>query len=150
MDVSAENLLLPTANRDGGIDQDWAGDDQDGVMAVGEEEAHIQRWGANATPVENKPGPRRLALHANVPNPFNPSTTISFDVPDGAPMVSLRIYDAAGRLVRTLVQSKLSAGQHQVQWQGRDDSGHSVASGVYHLRMEAGEFKSSRKMALVQ
>ena len=119
-------------------------------MALGEEEIHLQRWGQSPTGVEDEPGPRRFALHANVPNPFNPSTTIYYDVPVGSPMVTLRIYDAAGRLVRTLVRGKVPTGRRSVQWQGRDDAGHSVASGIYHLRMEAGEFKSSRKLALVQ
>jgi hypothetical protein len=128
----------------------WSGDDDAAGSAVGEEEIFLQRWGNYSTSTETPSGPTRLALYANVPNPFNPSTTIYYDVPLGTPAVSLRIYDAGGRLVRTLVEGRVPAGRRSVEWRGRDQSGKGVASGVYHLRMRAGEFTSTRKLTLVQ
>jgi hypothetical protein len=128
----------------------WSGDDDAAGLVVGEEEIFLQRWGGTPTSTENLSGPARLALYANVPNPFNPSTTIYYDVPEGTPEVSLRIYDVGGRLVRTLVQGRVPAGRHSVQWRGRDQRGRAVASGVYHLRMHAGSFHSTQKLTLVQ
>jgi hypothetical protein len=73
------------------------------------------------------------ALHQNTPNPFNPATTIAYDVPTRG-QVALRVYDVGGKLVRTLVDSMRPAGTHQVQWNGLDDAGRRVASGVYLYR----------------
>jgi hypothetical protein len=94
--------------------------------------------------------PERFALRQNVPNPFNPSTTIHYDVPAGGGAVSIRIYDVNGRLVRTLVESVQSAGQKAVTWKGRDNRGASVASGVYFYRMTAPDFVKTRKMVLLR
>lgn len=94
--------------------------------------------------------PAVLALSSNYPNPFNPRTTIRFRTEADAERVSLRIYDVAGRLVRTLVDGALAAGDHQVMWQGRDDAGSEVASGVYLYRLEAGAASRSRSMVLVR
>jgi hypothetical protein len=92
----------------------------------------------------------RMALHGAAPNPFNPRTTISFSLGTDALRASLRIYDVAGRLVRTLHQGALPAGEHTVIWQGKDESGHSVASGVYYYRLEAGNQAETRSMVLVR
>jgi Zn-dependent metalloprotease len=93
--------------------------------------------------------PTQVALHQNVPNPFNPSTRISFDLPaDG--YVSLRIYDLAGRLVRTLVGEPKPAGSHEIVWGGRDQGGKSVASGVYVVRLEANGVSERRRMVLAK
>ncbi len=89
-------------------------------------------------------------LSANYPNPFNPSTTISFQVSDrGASSVQLVVYDAVGRQVRTLVNQAMAPGQHLVRWDGNDESGHRVASGVYFYRMTAGSFSQCHKMLLL-
>ena len=94
--------------------------------------------------------PRTFALYANAPNPFNPSTVIRFDVPTTGVDVSLRIYDVAGRPVRTLVDGVASAGARTTTWDGRDDAGLSAASGVYFYRMTAGNFVQTRKMVLLK
>ena len=83
------------------------------------------------------PVPQSFQLEQNYPNPFNPTTTINYQL-STAGTVSLRIYDINGRLVRQLaVNSLQSAGQHRVRWDGRNDSGHLVASGVYFYRLRA-------------
>ena len=91
------------------------------------------------TPVaETGAAPIELALHGNIPNPFNPMTVIHYDLPGSAP-VGLRVYDVSGRLVRTLLDSAVQhAGHHTMPWDGRDDRGRGVASGVYFysLRVE--------------
>ena len=106
--------------------------------------------GSLATAVGDTSTPQRAAIHQNVPNPFNPTTTIAYDVPSGGANVSLRIYDAAGRLVRALVEGQQPAGSHHVTWDGRDAFGTSVASGVYFYRMTAGSFVESRRMVLLK
>jgi flagellar hook assembly protein FlgD len=88
-------------------------------------------------------------LAQNYPNPFNPSTKISFALPQAAE-VSLKIYDITGRLVQTLVDGVVEAGRHQTIWDGTNQHGVQVASGVYFYQLRAGEFKQVRKMSLVR
>lgn len=94
--------------------------------------------------------PERFELQQNVPNPFNPATRISFDVPAGGENVTLRIYDVSGRLVRTLVDGFEAGGARSVTWDGRDDQGRALASGTYHYRMTAGGYSEKRAMVLVR
>ena len=94
--------------------------------------------------------PTTFALHQNYPNPFNPSTTIGFSVSQSG-QVMLEIYDVTGRLVRTLISGNVTAGQHTAHWDGRDDRGSSVGSGVYFYRLGAGANSvASRKMLLLK
>jgi len=93
--------------------------------------------------------PTVLALDQNQPNPFNPSTTIKFDLPQRG-RVDLMIYALDGSLVRTLVSEVLDPGRHDVAWQGRDDSGRAVASGTYFYRMVADGKTLVRKMTLMK
>ncbi len=91
----------------------------------------------------------KLGLAQNMPNPFNPKTTIAFNLP--APQdVRIDVYDIAGRKVVTLIDDNLGAGDHFVEWTGRDADGQRVASGVYFYRMQAGEEEFSRKMVLLK
>lgn len=94
----------------------------------------------------------RLALHQNVPNPFNPSTVIQFDVPSALnnALARVTIYDIAGRKVKSLLSQPLAAGHHEVRWDGRDASGKSVASGVYFTRLEVGSEVRGLKMTLAK
>jgi endonuclease I len=92
----------------------------------------------------------RLAfrLHQNAPNPFRPTTTIRFELPQRAP-VSLRIYDVTGRLVRNLVAGgTLEAGRHEAAWNGQSESGQRVSAGLYFYRLQAGAFSETRRMVL--
>lgn len=95
-------------------------------------------------------GPRVLALHANVPNPFNPATRIAIDLPsDGRTRLS--IFDVRGRLVRSLVAGRLPAGRHEVGWNGTGENGQRVASGLYLYRLEfEDEAPQVRSMLLVK
>jgi flagellar hook assembly protein FlgD len=88
-------------------------------------------------------------LEQNYPNPFNPSTTIRFAIPKTG-MTRLIVYDILGREVRTLMNSDLNAGYHQIVWNGRNNSGSQVASGMYLYRIEAGSFISIKKMMLLK
>ncbi|MBD3220335.1 hypothetical protein GF314_03755 [bacterium] len=92
-----------------------------------------------------------LALRPPYPNPFNPSTTLAFEVPAGpvAP-VQLAIFDARGRRVATLVDEPLRAGRHAVRWHGRDHAGRPVAAGTYHGRLEHRGQVSTRTLTLVK
>ena len=84
------------------------------------------------------------------PNPFNPKTAIAYSIATDA-HVLLRVFDAAGRLVRTLVDSQAEAGPHTVAWDGTTDAGDRAASGVYFVRMEAaGTFREARKVVLLK
>jgi hypothetical protein len=95
------------------------------------------------------PVPGAAFLAQNWPNPFNPSTTIEFGLKsDGH--VSLKIYDAAGRLVRKLIDGRMEAGTQAVVWNGLSDGGNRVSSGVYFYRIRTGEFEATRKMVLMK
>ncbi|MFH1688714.1 MAG: GEVED domain-containing protein [Candidatus Eisenbacteria bacterium] len=89
-------------------------------------------------------------LGQNTPNPFNPTTTISYDVPADGGHVEIRIIDVTGRLVRTLVDEPQTGGRKSVAWDGRDDGGERCGSGVYFYRIDAPGFSSSRKMVLLK
>ncbi len=94
--------------------------------------------------------PAMIALHPSRPNPFNPSTSIGFDLPE-AGRVSVRIYDGSGRLVRTLTDAgALPAGTHALTWDGRDDNGAGVSSGVYLIRFQAGGRLFTQKIVLAR
>ena len=93
--------------------------------------------------------PQVFALHTNYPNPFNPSTTIRFQVPVSSD-VRIDFYDALGQKVRTLVDDVLPAGYHQLVWDSRNEAGKSVAAGVYFYRMRAGDFTQVRKLLLLK
>jgi hypothetical protein len=103
----------------------------------------------NVTGDETPTAPAASFLAQNFPNPFNPTTKIAFGL--AAPAnVSLRIYDAAGRLVRVLVDEARPAGNYSELWDGLDSRGAAVASGIYFYRLTAGSFTETRKMALLR
>jgi hypothetical protein len=90
--------------------------------------------------------PTEFALSQNYPNPFNPSTTISYEVPVGTRYaVSLHVFDVLGRLVATLVNEAKEPGRYSARWEAGN-----VASGMYYYRLEAGEYKATRKMLLLK
>jgi hypothetical protein len=100
--------------------------------------------GAGRTPL-----PEHYALAPNRPNPFNPATTIAYDLPRAGES-RLVIYDVNGAQVRQLVDKHEPAGRYAVTWDGRDDSGAPVASGVYFYRFTSGTFMQTRKMVLLK
>jgi hypothetical protein len=88
-------------------------------------------------------------LGQNYPNPFNPTTTISYEIPSGS-QVNLNVYDVTGKLVRTLVNGWMGEGLHAANWDGKNGSGVSVASGIYFYKMQAGSFTGTKKMILMR
>ena len=96
------------------------------------------------------PLPLVFRAYPNHPNPFNPRTTLAFDLPQAATRVSLRLYDLHGRLVTALIDGPLPAGRHGVVWNGADDAGRAVASGVYVSVLETPLGRASGKLTLVR
>ncbi len=94
--------------------------------------------------------PSMFQMQPNVPNPFNPSTNIYFVTGTGEEPVHLDIFDARGRKIRSFLGVSLSTGQHQVRWDGRDNTGRNCASGVYHARLRQGPRQQVMKMTLIR
>lgn len=97
--------------------------------------------------------PKAFALGQNYPNPFNPSTTIAYDIPDdqtSSVQVSLKVYNVRGQVVKTLVNTAKDAGHYVVQWDGTNENGETISSGVYFYRIKAGDFVTTRKMVLLK
>ena len=91
----------------------------------------------------------RFELYENYPNPFNPETEISYDLPNDS-WVRLSVYNISGQKVKTLVDRFEAAGHKTVTWDGRNQEGDRVGSGVYFYRLEAGDFAATKKMVLIQ
>ena len=108
-------------------------------------------WMQNVTnsDVTDAKTPSAYALAQNFPNPFNPSTTIRFDMREKG-FMTLKIYNVAGQLVRTLVEGVKDAGSYNVAWDGMNDRGGSVASGIYFYKMETKDFSQTKKMVMLR
>ncbi len=105
--------------------------------------------GAVAVEDKNLALPSTFELSQNYPNPFNPATHILYNLPT-AESVSLTIYNSLGQEVRKLVEARQQPGAHTVVWDGRDQSGQPLASGMYYYRLRAGSFTASKKMLLAK
>ena len=126
----------------------WSGD-QD-FTPGGEHEIFTQAWSDDVFSSTGETPVAAFVLHGAAPNPFNPSTTIAFDLPAAEP-VSMRIFDPSGRLVRTLLADDPGlAGRNEVVWNGMDDGGRQVASGVYLYRLETPTHGDVGRMTLVK
>jgi hypothetical protein len=113
-------------------------------------EATLNENGAAALgSVQVRQVPTEFALRQNYPNPFNPTTQIAFSLPEDA-RVLLEVYDVAGRLVQTLMSRDQAAGVYRVQWDGRNQAGQPVASGIYLYRLQAGSSMETRTMMLLK
>jgi hypothetical protein len=93
--------------------------------------------------------PTVFALRQNDPNPFEKKTSISFDLPSACD-VRLQVFDAQGRLVKTLSDRAYPVGRHTLEWLGDDDDGKVLGAGVYFMKIEAGENKATRKAILMR
>ncbi|MCF7794580.1 MAG: T9SS type A sorting domain-containing protein [Candidatus Cloacimonetes bacterium] len=89
-------------------------------------------------------------LNGNYPNPFNPTTTINYSVAQTSSFVTLEIFNIKGQRVKQLVNEQLAAGQHSVVWNGKDDNGKQVSTGIYFYKMKSGNYHKSRKMLLLK
>lgn len=115
--------------------------------------AEFERLVSSSTGVaerdNNSTMPSGFTLEQNFPNPFNPETQIAFQLHrDG--FVELKVYTLLGKEVRTLISAPMSAGSHRVEWNGRDEHGNSLASGIYLYRLKAGGVAQMKRMALVR
>jgi len=97
----------------------------------------------------DKSVPQEYRLAQNYPNPFNPSTTIAYALKKQS-KVTIVVYDLLGRKIAELVHANQNPGTYKVHWNGRDDSGVPVSSGLYLYKIEAGDFTSIKKMILVK
>jgi flagellar hook assembly protein FlgD len=93
--------------------------------------------------------PTTTALLGNYPNPFNPSTTFRYGLSEPG-QVSLKVYNMLGQLVRTIVHEHQVEGYYEAVWDGRNEVGATVSSGIYLYRMTAGSFVETRRMMLVK
>ena len=123
-----------------------------GILDRADHLRDILQWlgGVLDQPVSAEPEPFRNSLAQNHPNPFNPTTTIAFTVKEQGP-VSLNVYNVAGQLVRTLVNDNRAPGlAHTIDWNGRNNRGQQVSSGVYFYKLVAKGFTKTKKMVLLK
>jgi hypothetical protein len=108
-------------------------------------------WGVDwiPTPADKLPTVFRDDLFQNFPNPFNPLTTIEYSVAKSGP-VRIVIFDVDGRRIKTLVNENISPGRHRTIWDGRNERGVTVSSGIYFYRIEIGSYISIRKMVVLR
>jgi hypothetical protein len=93
--------------------------------------------------------PKEFALNQNFPNPFNPETNIKYALAEGS-QVELRIYNMVGQVIRTLVSERQAAGRYTIRWDGKDDRGLSVSSGIYFYRLTSEKFSDVKKLMLLK
>ncbi len=103
----------------------------------------------SVTLIDDLEVPREYSLQQNYPNPFNPTTTIAFSLPQNS-MVSLKIYDILGNEIRILIDEVQPAGTHSIVWEGKDDRGLQVASGIYFCRFKSEGFTETKRMILIR
>jgi hypothetical protein len=120
-----------------------------GMAQDGEVEDHMIYIEDDMTGTPDRQIPDRFEVYQNAPNPFNPMTTIRFDLPTPQRVV-LTVYTVDGRRVATVIDEPLTAGAHGVVWNGRNDAGQPVASGTYFYRVEAGPYSKTERMTLIK
>jgi hypothetical protein len=99
--------------------------------------------------LDNDPQPNNYYLSEAYPNPFNPSTSIKFNIPEKENVI-IKVYDLLGKEVKTLLNENLRSGVHQLTWDGTDNNGNRVSSGTYLINIIAGDFNKSIKTILVK
>ena len=128
-------------------DFDLAGRTQDNICYFD----NISFSPSNSVGVDNRSEtlPQGFALEQNFPNPFNPFTTLRYDLPEDA-LVDITIYDMMGRVVSNLVSSTQNAGYKSIQWNATNNEGQPVSAGVYLYTIQAGKFRQTKKMVLLK
>jgi hypothetical protein len=125
-------------------------DELDGISDRAEHLHDIIEWLGNPLPPTTDAGPAiKNDLSQNYPNPFNPQTTIAFSLKERG-NVSLKVYNVSGELVRTLMDEAQDKGAHTKVWDGRNDAGQSVSSGVYFYKLVSNNFSQTKKMVLLK
>ncbi|MFQ5584916.1 MAG: choice-of-anchor D domain-containing protein, partial [Calditrichia bacterium] len=113
-------------------------------------DVYVSGTGAQITGIADRVGiPTTFDVSPNYPNPFNPTTTIKYQLPQSSD-VKLVIYNVLGQAVRTLLNRQVEAGYHSVVWDGRNEAGQQVSSGIYIYRFSAGDFSKIQKMILMK
>ncbi len=139
--LAAQRYPIIAATEDGSSDK---------ILVVYQE---VHEVPVGIAPIGNGKIPDAFSLSQNYPNPFNPSTHFSFRVSSlqhGGSKVAIQIFDLQGRLVKTIVDQALAPGEYTASWNGHNDTGEQVASGVYLYRITAGDFFATRKMILLR
>jgi len=104
-------------------------------------------WGLS--PTKEATVPEKFSLEQNYPNPFNPETEIRFQLAEASQVV-VRIYNTLGQRIRILTDREYRAGLHSIRWDGRDNNGNAISSGIYLYKLQAGSFSQIRKMTLLR
>lgn len=112
-------------------------------------------WHGAAAPVvgadsEVPPTPLAFSFEIRGRNPFSGRTSLRYVIPSGAPPLAIRVFDIAGRMVRVLESGSRTPGAHVTVWDGRREDGTPLGSGVYLVRMDAGAFRSTRRLILIR
>ena len=102
-----------------------------------------------ALEIDNLVVPKTYFLHQNFPNPFNPTTSIEYDLPEFS-IVNISIFDLMGRKVKSLINLKQPAGYQSIRWDGTNSFGEIVSTGMYIYTIQAGDFRQAKKMVLVK
>jgi hypothetical protein len=129
-----------------GVNEDQASDNRGHLLAF------VWRESGPNTPTDAEEEhmlPARYSMSTNYPNPFNPSTSLKFRVPKKG-RVKIAVYDVAGRKIKVLVDGKYDRGEFTTTWDGKNESGAPVASGVYFARMESTGYSTVTKMVLLR
>ena len=126
----------------------YAHDDTDSVKVTGDDRVvYVNRYEYLSTADDQIP--TDFALHENYPNPFNPTTTLRFDLPEVSD-VNVVIYNMLGQKVRTFNMNRISAGSHSIKWNATNDLGDPVGAGVYLYQFQAKDFINTKKMVLLK
>ena len=144
--ITGRGLSIPIKNYE--VFNRFTGEFEQGIIISGMQEYSIIMLGVEGEQEDNTPSITKL--HSNYPNPFNPSTTISFSVPQTSPFVTLKIFNIKGQKVKTLYKGKAEEGKHTITWNGEDENNKPVSSGIYFYKLKAGEKEISRKMLLLK
>jgi len=119
------------------------------LAATGGEDGHLLQCQPITTSVGDPSAVPRVVLHANVPNPFNPTTTIVYELQQPE-VVRLAVYDITGRHVRTLVEATATAGRHTVRWNGHDRNDRPIPSGIYLCRLQTPSVTQTRRLVCIR
>jgi hypothetical protein len=134
----------------------WTDNRQEGLLTDIFAKIADWSWSEVGEEEETENLPQSFELFQNYPNPFNPATLISFNVYGSQFMVhkpiptTLKIYNVLGQLVRTLVDREMMPGEYQISWDGKDNSGKEVVSGIYFYQLKVKELTTTRKMVLLR
>jgi hypothetical protein len=126
-----------------------SGEFENGYVVSGQQESSVVMFGDIGEPDDNVPVIEKTQLYNNYPNPFNPETNISFSIPVEQ-KVKITIYNLKGQKVRQLLSGQFESGRHSVVWEGKDDNGKQVGSGLYFYKLKTDNKEFSKKMLLLK